>query len=195
LKKNITLLELGILEGGSLQLWRDYFPRGVIVGIDLNIPRNFSNLDRIRIFQGRQEDTQFLRSVAMETAPEGFDIIIDDASHIAALSRVSFWYLFENHLKPGGLYAIEDWGTGYWDNWPDGKSVQSKPFIQSLASLVTVRLSKYNRIKKILWYFKKNLPFSIPLLRLSIIIIVMEWWDSSRNWLMNKEQQTLSGEN
>ena len=24
-----------------------------------------------------------------------------------------------------GLYVIEDWGTGYWDDWPDGKSVES----------------------------------------------------------------------
>ena len=27
------------------------------------------------------------------------------------------------HLKPNGLYVIEDWGTGYWDDWPDGKSL------------------------------------------------------------------------
>jgi hypothetical protein len=32
--------------------------------------------------------------------------------------------LFDNHLKPGGLYVIEDWGTGYWDDWPDGKTVR-----------------------------------------------------------------------
>ena len=23
-------------------------------------------------------------------------------------------------LKPGGLYIIEDWATGYWTDWPDG---------------------------------------------------------------------------
>jgi hypothetical protein len=50
-------------------------------------------------------------------------VIIDDCSHIGALSRISFWHLFERHLKRGGIYAIEDWGTGYWNSWPDGASV------------------------------------------------------------------------
>ncbi|HYY94551.1 MAG TPA: hypothetical protein VE713_08540 [Pyrinomonadaceae bacterium] len=47
-------------------------------------------------------------------------MIIDDCSHVGTLARASFWHLFERHLKPGGLYVIEDWGTGYWDFWPDG---------------------------------------------------------------------------
>ena len=64
--------------------------------------------------------------VANETAPDGFDIIIDDASHIGEFTKRSFWYLFDHHLKPGGLYVIEDWLTGYVDNWPDGKKLKHK---------------------------------------------------------------------
>jgi len=119
--KKITLLELGIHKGGSLQLWHDYFPRGTIAGIDIELPKDFMPAERIQVFQGSQADTGFLSEVANEMAPEGFDIIIDDASHIGALTKTTFWYLFENHLKPGGLYAIEDWGTGYWEDFPDGK--------------------------------------------------------------------------
>ncbi len=33
LDKKIVLLELGVHKGGSLILWRDYFPFGTIVGI------------------------------------------------------------------------------------------------------------------------------------------------------------------
>lgn len=119
--KEIRLLEVGVHKGGSLQLWRDYFPRGTIVGIDVNLPKDFLPGERIQVFQGSQADTRFLSEVANKVAPEGFDIIIDDASHIGALTKTSFWHLFENHLQPGGLYAIEDWGTGYWDDFPDGK--------------------------------------------------------------------------
>ena len=50
--------------------------------------------------------------VARKTAPEGFDIIIDDASHFGDLTKIAFWHLLYNHLKPSGLYVIEDWGTG-----------------------------------------------------------------------------------
>jgi hypothetical protein len=50
--------------------------------------------------------------VANQVAPEGFDIIIDAATHLGALSRVSFWQLLTQHLKRSGLFVIEDWGTG-----------------------------------------------------------------------------------
>jgi hypothetical protein len=65
----------------------------------------------------------------MSIAPDGFDIIIDDASHIGELTKTTFWHLFHHHLKPGGLYAIEDWGTGYLDDFPDGKRFDPKPSI------------------------------------------------------------------
>ena len=85
--REIRLLEIGIHKGGSLKLWRDYFPRGVIVGIDLKLPQDFVPGERIELFQGSQADTQFLSAVASKTAPEGFDVIIDDASHIGQLTK------------------------------------------------------------------------------------------------------------
>jgi hypothetical protein len=125
--RELTLLEIGIHRGGSLKLWRDYFPHGRIVGIDLELPNNFFPGERIQVFQGSQADTGFLSEIAMKTAPEGFDVIIDDASHIGELTKTTFWHLFDRHLKPGGLYAIEDWGTGYLDDFPDGKKFDPKP--------------------------------------------------------------------
>lgn len=127
--KDVKLLELGIKKGGSLKLWRDYFPRGTIAGIDLELPEGFVPGERIQLFQGSQGDTQFLSQVAASIAPGGFDIIIDDASHIGELSKTTFWHLFDHHLKPGGLYAIEDWGTGYLDDFPDGRRFDPKPSI------------------------------------------------------------------
>jgi hypothetical protein len=91
------------------------------VGLDIEPCAVDDPSGRIRIYRGGQADTAFLDQVAAETAPEGFDIIIDDCSHMGELTRISFWHLFEHHLKPGGLYSIEDWGTSYWDDWPDGK--------------------------------------------------------------------------
>ena len=109
--KAITLLEIGVYRGGSLKLWRDYFPRGTVVGIDRKLPQDFQLGERIHIFEGNQGDEEFLSKVATASAPGGFDIIIDDASHIGELTKTTFWHLFDHHLKPGGLYAIEDWGN------------------------------------------------------------------------------------
>lgn len=118
----VALLEIGIHHGGSLLMWRDYFARGVIAGLDQQAVRVDDDSGRIRIYQGDQQDTTLLDRLAAEAAPAGFDIVIDDASHFGRLSRATFDHLFHRHLKPGGLYVIEDWGTGYWPSWPDGSA-------------------------------------------------------------------------
>lgn len=124
--KEVRLLELGIKEGGSLLLWRDYFERGLVVGLDINPVRLDDPTGRIRTYEGPQQDTELLDRVARENAPEGFDIIIDDCAHIGVLARESFWHLFDRHLKSGGVYVIEDWGTGYWDEWVDGVAYRQR---------------------------------------------------------------------
>ena len=78
-----------------------------------------------------RKKTPLLSVVARKTAPEGFDIIIDDASHFGDLTKIAFWHLFDNHLKPSGLYVIEDWGTGYWRDWTDGKTYRPRSKLYS----------------------------------------------------------------
>lgn len=128
--RDVKLLELGIKAGGSLLLWRDYFARGLIVGLDIEPAAVVDPTGRVRTYQGMQQDTALLDHIARETAPDGFDIIIDDCAHIGVLARASFWHLFDKHLKSGGVYVIEDWGTGYWDEWVDG--VRYSPYRRAL---------------------------------------------------------------
>jgi hypothetical protein len=122
----LAVLELGIHQGGSMKAWEAYFPAARIAGLDIRLPA-IEVGDRVRMFAGDQTDCRLLTRIAAEIAPDGFDVIIDDCSHIGALSKVSFWHLFENHLKPGGFYCIEDWGTGYLPTWPDGREGQVEP--------------------------------------------------------------------
>jgi hypothetical protein len=117
---HINLLELGIYRGGSLLQWRDFFRNGQIIGLDLDPVSIDDPTGRVVTYQGDQADLALLDRIARERAPGGFDIIIDDASHIAALTKISFWHLFDNHLKPGGYYVIEDWRVSYSDAAPDG---------------------------------------------------------------------------
>lgn len=123
----VRLLELGVFHGGSLLMWNEYFAQGEITGLDLQ-PNPLAEMPpRVKFYQGSQDDAALLNRVGSECAPQGFDIIIDDASHIGTLTRASFLNLFDRHLKPGGLYVIEDWGTGYWHNWPDGADYKAVP--------------------------------------------------------------------
>jgi hypothetical protein len=118
--QEVKLFELGVLKGGSLKLWRDYFPNGTIVGLDLNPVKIDDPTGRIRVYQGEQQDTVLLDRIARETAPEGFD-------------------LFDNHLKPGGLYVIEDWATGYWDSFFDGAAFRYEPRLKFAPRLFRMR--------------------------------------------------------
>lgn len=119
--EKISLLEIGVFEGESLKMWRDYFTRGTIVGLDMNKIHIDDDSGRVRIYQGLQQDVGLLDRIRQAEAVEGFDIVIDDGSHMGDPTRASFWHLFQNHLKSGGIYVIEDWGTGYWEKWSDGQ--------------------------------------------------------------------------
>jgi len=126
--REIKLLELGVAGGAALRFWRDYFENATIVGLD-RIPVHIDDpTNRIHVYQGFQQDTVLLDRIAKEQAPDGFDVIIDDCSHIGRFARISFWHLFQNHLKPGGFYCIEDWGTGYypWNRFVDGRGYRPK---------------------------------------------------------------------
>lgn len=139
LNNDIRLLELGVYKGGSLLLWRDYFEQGLIVGLDLDPIKLNDPAGRIRIYQGMQQDRELLDRIAQENAPQGFDVIIDDCSHIGELTRISFWHLFDNHLKPGGIYVIEDWSTGYWDSFFDGVALSYQPKLGFSPALFRIR--------------------------------------------------------
>ena len=116
----IVLLELGVAHGESLKTFARYFANGRIIGIDVeDRGLDFSSHPNVRFEVGDQRDAARLSRLCATHAPDGLDIIIDDASHLGAWSLRSYRTLFP-FLKPGGLYIVEDWATGYWTDWPDG---------------------------------------------------------------------------
>ena len=113
--KPLTLLEIGILNGASLRLWRRFLPRARIVGIDLELPE--LDLPGVEMHAGDQSDQAFLASLVSRYG--GFDVVIDDGSHIAAHIQASFQALFPA-VSPGGWYVIEDLHTAYWQSHDGG---------------------------------------------------------------------------
>jgi hypothetical protein len=131
-----TLLELGVWRGDSLQMWRDAFSQATIVGVDLG-PPDLQLGPRVHVVRGDQSDAELMRSVRMEHAPAGFDVIVDDASHFGVTTARSLQALYAEHLRPGGLYFIEDWGTGYMPSWHDGGQLVSPLDVGNLDSTTT----------------------------------------------------------
>lgn len=122
--KDVKLFELGVLKGGSLDLWVNFFKNVKVVGLDIEHVDVDESSGKIKFYQADQSDIAKLKEIHQTEAAEGFDIIIDDASHFGKETFLSFIYLFKNALKPGGIYVIEDWGTGYWPHYPDGRMLQ-----------------------------------------------------------------------
>jgi len=115
--KPIVLLEIGVSQGGSLQLWKKYFgTQSKIYGIDLN-PKSRFYEDQIEVFIGDQTDTVFLNHVINNIGRP--DVIIDDGSHIQSHVIKTFDFLFP-HLADNGIYIIEDCHTSYWPRFEGG---------------------------------------------------------------------------
>jgi hypothetical protein len=117
-------------------MWRDAFPRATVIGVDADPP----DLDlgrRVHIIRGDQTDAALMQRVRETHAPEGFDVIVDDASHFGITTARSLQVLYSEHLRPGGLYCIEDWGTGYMPDWYDGGEIASILDVSHLDSSTT----------------------------------------------------------
>lgn len=114
------LLEIGVMDGLSMKMWREYYPDAEIVGIDIKnmdhlyndswqVPRSVKLLD----INGTIEKP--VRSLGM------FDIIIDDGSHYMHDQQRSFELLYYSQLNEGGVYIIEDLWTSYIDYYQNAK--------------------------------------------------------------------------
>lgn len=124
---SVVVLEVGVYQGESTKVFSRYFPSGKIVGIDLDIKSiDFSGYPNIVYEKANQTSADDLGRVSEKHAPDGYDIIIDDASHIGLFSLFTLHHVF-HRLKPGGLYVVEDWPTGYLKDWPDGTALAMRP--------------------------------------------------------------------
>lgn len=115
--KEFTLLEIGVSNGGSLQIWKKYFgPNVKVVGIDID-PRTMYTEDQIQTFCGSQTDPEFLNSVLSKIGKP--DVIIDDGSHNQLDVIRTFGMMFQM-VADNGVYIVEDTHTSYWRDWNGG---------------------------------------------------------------------------
>ena len=113
----ITFVEIGILNGGSLFMWRDYFgPQARIIGIDLNPEAKKWEAHGFEIFIGSQSDPDFWQSFR-EQVPS-IDILLDDGGHTYTQQIVTVESLI-SAVVDGGLLVVEDCHTSYMPGFGD----------------------------------------------------------------------------
>ena len=107
--QNLAMLEIGVENKFSINLWLNYFKNSFIYGIDINVS---DEGERYKIFKADQSNENNLKEVIKNISHPLF-FVIDDGSHIPEHQILSFDHFFEL-LQPGGVYIIEDIETSYW---------------------------------------------------------------------------------
>lgn len=112
-----VILEIGVAQGGSVEMWNSYFDHDCkIYGVDIDpecmdIPDKLSATN-INICMGDQGDREFWSKYLVDKPK--FDIVIDDGGHTFQQQINTFECVYD-HVTPNGVYLCEDTHTSYWN--------------------------------------------------------------------------------
>jgi len=134
----VRMLEIGIQNGGSLEVWSKYFPNALaFVGCDIN--QNCTKLvyedSRIKVVVG-DANTDSSETEILSHSPH-FDLIVDDGSHTSSDIVKSFARYFR-HLNYDGVFVAEDLHCSYWESYEGGLyyPYSSIAFFKRLADVI-----------------------------------------------------------
>lgn len=131
--KDIVFVEVGVWNGGSVQMWKNYFGKDAkIIGVDIDPRCKQFEDEQISIEIGNQEDPNFW--AAFKEKYPRVDILLDDGGHMMNQQIVTFREIFP-HIQDGGLYICEDCGTSYRENFGGGLKREGT-FIEFAKNLV-----------------------------------------------------------
>lgn len=186
----ISLLEIGVQNGGSLETWAEYFQAGQhFVGCDIDATCGLLAFDdpRIRVVVGDINEPLTFQKIS--SISPAFDIVIDDGSHISADILRSFMTYFPL-VKPGGLYIIEDAHSLYLDQYGGGILNESGAcsFFKKLVDIIGFQF--WSDQMSIATYLRTFFPFQ------SIPGFILEGWVESiefRNSIITVSKSLVPG--
>lgn len=116
--KDLVFVEIGVQNGGSVQMWKEYFGKNVkIIGVDIDERCKQFEEDQITIEIGSQEDVNFWNEFKKKYPR--VDILLDDGGHTMNQQIVTFQQMFP-HISEGGIYFCEDCHTSYYKGFNGG---------------------------------------------------------------------------
>jgi cephalosporin hydroxylase len=116
----VNLLEIGIQNGGSLEIWSKYFKNyQTLIGCDTNPDCAYLRYEdpRIRILvgdAGAPETRDRIKGCASQ-----LNVIIDDGSHRSS-DVIKTFCLYFPLLASDGIYIVEDIHCSYWESFEGG---------------------------------------------------------------------------
>ncbi len=118
--EKIRLLEIGVQNGGSLEVYSKYFPHHeTIIGCDIHpLCAGLAYVNpRIKVVVGDCNKPETRAQIF--AASDSFDLIIDDGSH-RSNDIIHSFLAYYPALRPGGVYVIEDLHASYWRDFDGG---------------------------------------------------------------------------
>lgn len=131
--KTIKFLEIGLgcigseLYGGSIEIWNRIFTAkddlwsADYQGGCIENARTAGKLYNFKTLVGDQENITVLNEWMKESGGR-FDIIVDDGGHVNPQIYNTVYTLWD-HIKPGGLFFIEDMQVGRTGQWARGTAM------------------------------------------------------------------------
>lgn len=143
--KKITFVEIGVLNGGSLFMWREFFgPEATIIGIDFNPDAKKWEADGFQIFIGSQADPKFWDDFFARVGP--VDIILDDGGHTNSQQIITVDQCIPA-IKDNGLLVIEDVHTSYLKEFGNPFRYSFINFAKHIVDAINSRFPQVTRAK------------------------------------------------
>ena len=183
-EKDIIFVEIGVLNGGSLEIWKKYFSkRSRIIGIDINPDCKKFESEGIEIFIGNQSDPEFWKSFFSKVG--NVDVILDDGGHTNLDQIITAASVVPN-INDGGILLVEDIHTSYL---PENNSEMKKSFVNFSKKIIDDINSKFSKKFKQFKFSLSDYVYSIIFFE-SIIVFRIDRTKTKFN-----EELTNKGEN
>lgn len=180
--KKIVFVEIGIANGGSLKIWKNYFGKDAkIIGIDLNENcKKFEDLENdINVIIGNQSSEKFWDDFFKKFG--SVDVILDDGGH-TNLDQITTAAKTLPYINDGGFLVVEDTHTSYLKQYNSDNKFSfinfTKKLIDDLNSNISLELS----IKK-KKYSLRELVYSYQFFE-SIVVFKVDRTKSYENYII-----------
>ena len=152
--KKVTLVEVGVGDGGSLFMWRNFLGnKAKIIGVELNPDSKKLKKFGFKIFNGDQSNPNFWKNFYKKIGK--IDILIDDGGHTNLQQITTFMESFP-HIRNGGSIIIEDTHTSYM-NYKGFKNPSKNSFINFSNVLIENIHRRNPMIKRKMDQFSKKI--------------------------------------
>lgn len=148
--EEINFMEIGIANGTSLSMWKDYFSKAQIHALDI-VDSSKYRTDRVHIHKTDQTNRTQLKEAADN---KEFTFIVDDGGHMMGQQQISLGCLFP-YVKSGSYYFIEDLHTSYWPH---------NGYTDLYGTKLDINQDRSNTTVNVIKSFKETRKFNSPFL-------------------------------